>query len=182
MRKAILVTGPQGAGKSTFCKEITKCRPDVVLIERDAIFIEIFGDKYLDPYSGAHYYGPKVMWERVAEKLKTNENIDLLLDTWCGHPGERSWAGKNLRSLGADQVDLWCFVTPEDVCVKQYEIREGPKWSSGIREINLECCRKNFRTWHRMPLELNMEESVFDNIRMINPLQLTFIPYCYLLL
>jgi hypothetical protein len=168
MNRAIVTAGPQGAGKTTFCKEILKHYPDVILVERDAILIELYGKTHLDPYIGGHHYCGQVMWERIAQILLEKDEVTLILDTWLGWPESRNRAGERLRQMGAEQVDLWYFTTPEEVCIKQYDARERSGWTSDWqRDCNLGCCRKNFR--------------VFHSIKFINPMQLTFIPYPLLL-
>lgn len=190
MRRVILVSGPQGAGKSTFCKEIVEHRPEITLIERDAILVELFGQTSLDPYSGDHQCGEVIMWQRVEEALSNHENADMILDTWCGYPISRTRCAQRLRALDVEIVDLWYFVTAEDICLQQYESREtsclqaqkaGPI-SVWQRESICSCCRQNFRLFHSMPVEESPSDSEFDNIKFINPCQMTFVPYADLLL
>lgn len=188
MRRAILSNGPQGAGKTTFCREVVRHRPEIVIIERDEILIELFGQTCLSPYGCCHEYGEQVMWGRVQEVLADNENVDVILDTWCGYPRERARSADKLRKLGAEIVDLWYFVTPEEVCVRQYEAREvasrtqrNKTLSSWDIESIHRCGRDNFRLYHRLPVE-EWPDSNFDRIRFINPCQMTFIPYADLLL
>lgn len=182
MRKAILTAGPQGAGKTMFCKEVVRHRPEIILIERDAILMELFGPR-LDPYSGGHIIGEDAMWERVKMMLAGSADITMILDAWYGYPDGRSGAAKRLRSFGADCVNMWYFVTPEEVCLRQYGARELADKEDWLRRANLECCRRNFRAYHSMPIEdASFRGSCFDIIKMINPRQMTFIPYADLLL
>jgi len=192
VRRAILSVGPRGAGKTTFCKEVVRHRPETALVERDEILIELFGQTCLDPYSGGHQYGEQVMWERVEEILTDNKSIDmtLILDAWCGYPIGRTRYAEKLRELGAEVVDLWYFVTPEDVCLRQYEAREDVSLqdkedeplSNWLRDSVRICRQRDFRLFHSMPVEEYPEASAFDNIKFINPCQLTFWPYADLLL
>lgn len=188
MRKAILTAGPQGAGKTSFCKEIIQHRPEVVIVELDAIWeelVEIHGksSSVFDPYCGGHLIGERLMWQRVEEKLAGSNPMTIILDAYRGFPEDRSSTAKKLRSLGVDCVELWYFVTPEAVCLQQYETREGSKWTTELqKETFLSSRQRDFRLWHSRPIEDHSDESSFDNIKMINPLQLTFIPYADILL
>lgn len=190
MRKVVLTTGPQGSGKTTFCKEIIAHRPEIVLVERDAILIELFGTTHLDPYCGGHKIGEDVMWKKVAEVLSTEDDRIMILDHWAGYPRERSWAIRRLRDLGADSVDLWYFVTSEEVCLRQHEAREisirekesGKPLSDWDIGSLRRCGKSNFRLFHSLPIEEYPGSAGFDSIKMINPCQLTFIPYADLLL
>ena len=190
MRRAILATGPQGAGKTTFCKEVVQYRPEIVLVERDAVLEELFGQVCLDPYSGDHEYGEKIMWQRVEDVLSGNENIDMILDAWCGYSIDRTRYAQKLRALGVEVVDLWYFVTSEDVCIGQYLAREiawreaqgltpCPDWR--IESVRLSC-QMNFRLYHSMAVEEYPDNSEFDSIKFINPCQMTIWPYAFILL
>lgn len=184
MCRAILADGPQGAGKTTFCREIARQRPDVLLIERDAIVIELYGPRAFDPYACSIDVACRVMWEKVRHAMESCDANTVLVDAFHGSPTKRTRAGHKLRSHGATQVDLWYFTTHENTCVQQYMEREGERWrmKPALFDMNAGCCRRNYRTFHRMPIEIPDEESAFDSITFINPHQLTFIPYSELLL
>lgn len=175
--------GPQGAGKTTFCREIIRQRPDISLIERDAILLELFGPRGFNHYCGHFQVLHEVMWGRVKDMLAKFPEQTLILDAWLGFPNHRHHAGRTLRSFGVDQIDLWYFVTDIETCVRQYVMREAQasdtSWQLESRE---RCCRRNFQLFHSMPIEDDDQESSFDTIRFINPQQTTFIPYAQLIL
>jgi len=180
MRQVILTVGPQGAGKTTFCHEIIKLRPEVVLVERDAILNELFGDSWTDPYSGAHYVGFKVMMERVEDHLRTDP-LTLILDTWTGDEDERWRVTRRLRGFGADKIVAWYFVTDEDTVVRQFIKRSGSDYpeNSVAKDIEAHYCRRNYQFYHSHPVELDQG---FDEIELIDPHQLTLFPYADILL
>lgn len=179
MRQVILTVGPRGAGKTTFCQEIIKLRPEVVMIERDALFNELVRDTWQDPSLGNFHYGYKVMMKKVEEVLKPDPVI-LILDSWTGDAIDRWRLIKNLRQCGADRITAWYFVTAEDSVVSQF--MKKSKFSQEdevMRNIETRFCRRNYRVYHSHPVDL---EQGFDDIELINPDQLTLFPYAEILL
>lgn len=61
LKEVILPVGPQGSGKSAFCEKAVELDPNIVLISRDKILIELFGTVFLDSYSGGHFHAYDVM-------------------------------------------------------------------------------------------------------------------------
>lgn len=195
MKKAILTSGPRGAGKTSFCREIIKQRPEVVLIERDAIFVELFGTVYTNRYTGECHWGMQKVWERVKESFWRDRCNTLVLDAWNGYPNERRAMVLKLREAGADYVELWYFVTAEELCLKQFISREGNSTIPPERKEELSRrCRWDFQLFHSMEIanpvmpDNNQDDDrgdlwpdCFDEIKLINPAQLTLIPYADLL-
>lgn len=152
MNTVILTIGPRGAGKTTFCKEIVKQRPDVVLVERDAILVELFGSASLSPYSGAHRAGYEILSGKV-RKLLESGSATVLLDTWNGFPREREILTEHVRSLGAEFVMGWHFITSEYVTTRQFIERER---SSGFQGFSTERnARADYQLYHRQPVTLD---------------------------
>ena len=170
LNTVILTIGPRGAGKTTFCKEIVRQRPDVAFVERDAILVELFGSASLSPYSGAHQQGYKVLSGKVRELLGSGSAI-VLLDPWNGFPKEREILTAHVRSLGAKFVMGWYFVTSENVTTRQFMEREK---SSGFQGFGTERnARADYQFYHRQPVALDQG---FDVIVEIDPHQPTLFP------
>ncbi|MDO8183776.1 MAG: AAA family ATPase [bacterium] len=183
MKHVILTVGPRGAGKTTFCRQIVSERPEIVIVERDEILIKLFGGTSLCPYSGGHEYGKKVLLAVLEEHLN-QESTTIILDTWSGFPDDRKTITRRLRSMGVDRIEAWYFVTSEAKVVKQFierEMREKPpQTDSERRSLNfrVDMCFRDFNLYHSQGVT---EEQGFDKVCLINPDQLTLVPYSELL-
>ncbi len=163
MKRVILTIGPQGAGKSTFCKAFLKLNPNFQLISRDKILIELFGTTWLDGYSGGHYHAYVVMLERLQEALKP-KNCTTILDYWTGYAEERRSLINEIKNIcPIDEVYGWFFTTPEDTCVKWF-FQKNQQVS-----ISEDGIRSNYKIFHKQPVDLDQG---FDFIKKINPLQM----------
>ena len=178
MRRAIVVAGPMGSGKTTFCRSTIAANPGITLISRDDILNELFGTVWLNPYTGQHQYGEKVMWERVATALQA-EHAFIILDTWNGSREERSKITKNLRSFGADWIAGWRFITPEAIGLQWYIERE----SVGKDEKQIRALKSPWRAedYHHDYLLFHAhgvsEDQGFNVVHDINPQQCSFLRY-----
>lgn len=116
MKRVILTVGPQGSGKSTFCEGIAAAYPDIIIVSRDAILLEMFGSVWLSPHTGEHYAGKEKMWKILSKHL-TCDSATVILDCWNGSADERLAITNKLRELGANKIEAWRFTTPEETCV-----------------------------------------------------------------
>lgn len=178
MRTVFLTIGPRGAGKSTFCREVVAHRPDVTLLQRDAILVEFFGSTMLSPYEGGHAWAMHVLFERL-ERALVPENATVILDTWNGLAGERRELVRVLRNLGADEVIGWYFVTPEETVVRQFLEREGETALAAWGARAESYCRRDFTFFHAQ--EVSTDQG-FDEIIRIDPTQLWLFSPAYVLL
>ena len=172
MKRVILTVGPRGSGKSTFCEKVIAIHPEVVLVSRDAILLEMFGSVELSPYAGDHYIGKMRMWEIAAEYLK-REDITIILDCWNGFARERYEITTNLRKLGAEVIEAWYFVTPEETVIKWTLEREpvkSGKWAETTRRMRADSCHHDYQLFHSQPVK---PDQGFNAIHRINPLRLT---------
>lgn len=174
MKRVILTVGPQYAGKSTFCERVVSAHPEIVLVSRDAILTELFGTVWLDHYTGGHVVGWEKMWEIVAQRLQ-QDGVTMILDAWNGSACERRDFVKRLRSLGAERVEAWYFITPENFCLQWYLKGEPPdvkarnsKWRQLIYQMRIDSYHNHYQYFHLQKVEL---EQGFDFIRRIDPLQ-----------
>lgn len=174
MKEVILTVGPQGAGKTTFCKKIVKAHPEIAYVSRDEVLTEMFGKTSLNPYTGGHIVAFERMLDIVAEQLD-QPNARMILDCWNGFPGERVAITQRLRFFGADRVEAWRFVTPEETCIKWFMDREeatvpdkstDERWRQLRRDMAIDSCRSNYALYHRQPVELDQG---FNFITCIDP-------------
>lgn len=168
MKRVIVTIGPQYAGKSTFCAEVVKAHPDVVLVSRDAILTEMFGSPWLDPYTGDHFVGLEKMWEIVVEHLK-QPRITLILDTWNDSPRSRAEIAEKLAQAGAERVDGWYFMTPLVSCVR-WSFKRDPipvknRWSILRRRHRVRSYAEAYAAYHNQEIE---REDNFHSVRRIN--------------
>ncbi|MBP6942537.1 MAG: hypothetical protein KBB55_00660 [Candidatus Buchananbacteria bacterium] len=180
MRRAILTIGPRGCGKSTYCQQIIKERPDISLVSRDQIMLEIYGKVGLNLKRESPVPIFETMWARIAEHFEREEVI-VIIDCWNGWGDDRQFLTKKLRQLGADTIDGWYFVVPENVCAQwcvEKEVINHPalrdeddSWQLKLRAAS---ARQEYRRYHDQPVELDQG---FDAIHIINPLQLAFLTF-----
>lgn len=167
MKTVILTSGPRGAGKSGFVDMILKQQPEIQLISRDAILMELFGDTALSPYTGGHEYAFCVMWDRIKEtlnKYKEGEDFTMILDCWNGYSQGRRHIVRRLREMGVDRVSCWYFITPADVCVRWFASK--PDGDS----LSPTSVRRDHGFYHQQAV--NILDDGFDSVQEINPLQL----------
>lgn len=172
MKRVILTVGPQGAGKSTYCEAVCRAHPEVVLISRDAILIELYGTVWLDSYSGGHLEGERIMWRRVRQQLK-EPNLTLILDCWNG-AADRPEMTATLRRFGADWIGVWQFMTPLETACEWFFARSPndyshlqPEHAARMHRLDRVYYCDAYTAFHRQSVSL---EQGFDKIRQINPL------------
>lgn len=172
MKQVILTIGPQHIGKSTFCNKIIDSHPDLTLISRDGILVELFGSPYLSPYTGGHYIGYEVMWERIEEHLKKNE-VTIILDCWNGPDNERKNIVEKLRLLGVDTVGAWYFITPRETCLEWEieKVEQKKDWRNEEWRIRkLAIAKENFLEHYDHFYKNAHPGEEFDFIVKLNPL------------
>jgi len=172
VKRVIMTIGPQYAGKSTLCAKVIAARPNIVLVSRDAILIELFGTVWLNTYTGGHHVAWSKVWEAIEEHLK-RPDVTVLLDAWNGGRHERHGILSKLRILGAARVDGWYFVTPLGTCTEWSLLRDPPgegsteQWTTMRIKNRISEYRQCYETYHDQGIEA---EPGFDSIIKINPL------------
>jgi len=177
MKTVILTAGPQGAGKSTYCQWVLRACPEIELLSRDELLVELYGSAYLDPYTSGHFHAMRKLWERVGTTLnQAADHFTLILDCWNGCPRERDSIVAELRATGAHRVVAWYFVTPLACCIAWYVRREcngdAPEYAY---RSHADRCRYNFHHFHELAADLQCG-SGFDRVIRINPLQRQLFP------
>jgi predicted kinase len=168
VKQAFLTVGPQYAGKSTFCEAVVAKHPEIILISRDKIRVEVYGSIWTDPYTTDGSEAMNLLWCRVKEGMKSPD-ATLILDCWNAGPTIRRQITDTLRQAGATQVEAWYFVTPPQQCVEWLFKRDHPggnqRYQNYVKLEHQERCLK----FHELHKNLR-DEGVFDSVRVINPL------------
>lgn len=126
MSSIILISGPRGAGKTTYCNKCIKENPNFHLFSRDAVGKQFFGDNFFNPYIGASRYVFELLKEKLMRfnLLSQKKDITLLVDYWNGRNQDRMRL-LQICSEYSQNVKLYIFTTPHDKCVEQFFQREG---------------------------------------------------------
>lgn len=159
MKTVILTSGPQGAGKSTFCQQVVAESLGTSLVSRDDYLLEKYGTTVFYTYCFSPTDIHKDLFKIIKKELSQKDTI--IFDCWNGYSFERKFLIKEMRELNVDKIVCWKFLTPLNLCKKWYFEREKSNY-----------WKPNYFTYHR--LSQNIKEDGFDSIRYINPLQLTF--------
>lgn len=163
-KTVILTSGPRGIGKTTYTELVKSLHPDVELLSRDKLLVELFGKTSLSPYDGSRYYAHVVLRERLRELLQKDNN-KIIFDCWNGSSRERNYLAGMLRTLGADKVICWQFVVELDTCIKWFLKKTDV---AGYSEYS---CRSDYKLYYQSAIDI--EEDGFDAVYRINPNQLT---------
>ncbi|MBT6734981.1 AAA family ATPase [Candidatus Woesearchaeota archaeon] len=166
MKRIILTSGPRGAGKSTYVRNFLEKNPRVKGISRDDLLIELFGKTSLNPYTGGHEYAYRIFFNRIKNSLNNASDLDLIVDCWNGYPKGRKDMVEQFKDYGADRILCWKFITPLDVCLNWFFKKEDSRSysKSGIE--------RDYELYHEKSKNISKEN--FDNVYLINPLQLEF--------
>lgn len=165
MKTVILTSGPRGSGKSTYMELVQKIHPEVKIISRDKLLMEIFGKTSLNPYAGEHEYAREIFMNKLKNILAENGNFKLIVDYWNGFSDIRQSLIKRFREYGAQNVICWQFILPLDVCLNWFFKKPDSK---GYGKYGV----SNDYKFYYQTAE-NIEEDGFDAVYRINPLQFT---------
>lgn len=189
MRCAALAIGPQGAGKSTFCKKMVEAEPGIVLVSRDAILLELFGSVYQEEENpGAYEAAWKEMWRIVARHLGRSDDVRLILDFWTQSARQRHAVVGTLQNFDFDRIEAWQFVTPAAVAMRWYFRREwqniqareqelrrrqrpekGEEYYFKLRRAALhDRCQEYRKHWNYFISDEPLPEEGFDQVRQID--------------
>lgn len=173
MKTVILTSGPRGSGKSLYAETVRTHHPEITVVSRDQILIELFGSTSLNPYEGGHEYGFHTMLSMLREILSVdNPNTTILLDCWNGYSSDRIELIGKLRAMGADKVSCLQFLISADTCVEWFKKKpdNGGQPEYSIRNDHL----------HYYQKAATIEEDGFDEVFQINSNQLRFEDWPYI--
>jgi hypothetical protein len=176
--EAILTIGPQGSGKSSFCKMVREFDPSIGLVSRDQILMQMFGRVYLDSYSGGHHQASICMWEEVEKIVRANSNSRFILDAWSGNARGRRTIIEKLRRLGVDRIVGWYFITDVEKVTEWFwknpEVARFSDYLSNERRgqnlvfFDDNAPKHDYGLFHRLANDIESEG--FDLIIKIDPL------------
>lgn len=181
MIRAIVTVGAQGVGKTTLCEKVVSQHPEVVIVSRDQIFLDLFAvsenDRCLTDFDPRHTQIFETMWEFVAESFKKSHTQDvyLILDCWNRGEWDRRIITHSLRKLGADVVGAWHFITPFGTFNSWHKEDSGgnsttslESWKDQAVALAIQSERtRQYRLYQMQKIELSQG---FDFIVQVDPL------------
>lgn len=151
MSTVVLISGPRGAGKTTYCKKIAAHYPDIQHMSLDETMTRIFGFPWPDTDTGAWSVAYDVMMEEIKTAVLTDSSALILADMWNGSCIDREKLISRFLKMGADRVVVWYFITPLDTARHwflereyQYDDRRAAhadEWRRKMRSYALDHCR-----------------------------------------
>ena len=124
MNIVILLSGPQGAGKSTYAENICQMNPSAQLVSRDALLMEIYGTVYFDPYCGFPMDIYETMYKKIKDLInerKKHYHCVVIVDCWNGSCRDRTHLVGKFKEHGADKIICWKFMTEYSLCKHWYQ-------------------------------------------------------------
>lgn len=175
MKTVFLTVGTRAAGKTTYCKAQVARDHSLVCVSRDDVLMKLFGTASLDPYCGGHDQANITMWKMV-EKALEETDVKIILDAWNGNSSERRYILSRLRSLGAERIVAWYFVTPVELVSQWFWKKPGIARISEMKsrrgEKNLAFYSVDAPEWdheHFHKCAAGIETDGFDEVVRIDP-------------
>ncbi len=129
MKKLILVSGPAGIGKSTYCKKYAASHPDekVVIIAADDTRKEMYGgyDKFPPDGNMMHVYERMIV--KAANQAKENQDVTVIFDTTMLYDERRLFFVRNLPEFEHKELIL-LKLHDYSLCLKRNHERPKDKW------------------------------------------------------
>ena len=165
MRTVVLPAGPRGSGKTTHAELVQKADPDVVIVSRDTIVKELFGNVYLKPNTPQFRQAFQTIQQKVAEALYTPD-CKIIFDCWNQSAADRTTICNMLRTFGAKNIICWNFVTPKETCMKWF------KEKNDVHGWNEDVYLSHYNTYHRESSGIKHEK--FDGFYNVDPREFNF--------
>ncbi|MDO5329917.1 MAG: ATP-binding protein [Bacillota bacterium] len=145
MKKLILVCGPAGIGKSTFCRKYEADHPDeeVKIIAADEVRMAMTGG--YDKFPPNH--NMMVVYERMIELAEQyfsegGDNLTIMMDTTMLYDERRSYFLRNIR--GYERKELFLLkVKDVKTCLERNHLRKQEKWVPEEVIIDMYNCYKD---------------------------------------
>lgn len=129
MKKLVLVCGPAGIGKSTFCKTYQSEHPDeqCLVIAADEVRKTMTGgyDKFPPNHNMMVIY--ERMLELAEEALDKNDSVTIMMDTTMLYDERRLYFYRNLPHF--DYYSLYLLKVHDiNTCLERNKMRSQEKW------------------------------------------------------
>jgi predicted kinase len=176
MCEVILTVGPRASGKSTFCEQTVSFDPNIILLSRDKIMVELFGSTDINPYIDGHLTANEVLWDQIRSLLVRTPVPRIILDTWNGSSPERRHIIRRLKDLGAQKVIAWYFTTPAELVEEWFWKKPGiakisemkNRLGQGLTFYSDDAPLRDHELFHDFASDISNDG--FDEIIKINPL------------
>lgn len=121
MSTAYLFVGPRGVGKTSFAKYLSSVMPEIKVVSRDEITLDLYGATSINPYTMSFNPVYKIMYQKLAEFSCS----DVILDCWIGYKRDFFSMIKKMFELNFDKVVVCVFCAELDLIVSQLYARDG---------------------------------------------------------
>lgn len=129
MLKIVLVSGPRGAGKTTYSKKLVKENKNFYLFSRDLIFMQTFGKNSFDPYLENPFpYLRKILSETLwrCSLLSMKKDTTLIVDYFTGSNDARFTLLDIFKKECPESKTVLLLAEIEhNECVRRFYEREG---------------------------------------------------------
>lgn len=129
MLKIVLISGPRGAGKTTYAKKIAKSEPNTYLFCRDAIMIQYFGKNTFCPYTENPFPLLRRVLKETIERcvsLSQRKDITLIVDWFTGYNSQRFELLDFFKKIAPESETVILLAeTNHDECVQRFCKRES---------------------------------------------------------
>jgi predicted kinase len=129
VKKLILVCGPAGIGKSTFCRDYIRAHCDeiVKIVSSDEVRREICGSYQKFPPNKNMLPIYDGMLEEARRYYDDNSNVTIIFDTTMLYDERRLFFVNNLPKF--DETDLYLLKLHDySICLQRNKMRRRDKW------------------------------------------------------
>ncbi|MEA4910490.1 hypothetical protein SDC9_33241 [bioreactor metagenome] len=131
MLKIVLISGPRGAGKTTYAKKMAKSEPDTYLFCRDTIMIQYFGKNTFDPYTENPFPFLRSVLKETIERcvsISKRKDVTLIVDWFTGYNHQRFKLLDFFKKIAPESETVILLADiGHDECVRRFYEREGKK-------------------------------------------------------
>jgi hypothetical protein len=170
--------GPRGAGKTNFANKVIQEHPEILYLNQDELCKEEFGTVLL-PVTYMMEFS-EILGRRIMKMIcESSDDAKIIIDINAPDSNTRRGIVQYLRSLGADFIVCWHFITSYEQCLKWF----AQKTASEKGTTNTSAFNKEYEQYHLNATDINVSNSTFfrgenplrvNMIRRVNPLNTEF--------